>query len=651
MTVIAPEGEKFASVRAIEANGRNVSTLARPLSEASSRQAAIGVLLLFCALGIASSPLFDGSIDAETMRDEDCLLVRKNASYAKAYFLGPGFLDVFVDSLRSNTTASYWFPQPKDSAFLGFPFLDQSEYSSGPCAILDTPPTANSPSCIIMTGHEGGVSAYGLCRNGSEFISIHYLLLLVTPTDIGGLLSAGMWIESMREVVMVGLTSTPECVNGNKLTAYPNLSDLREMSGAFSRATTEHVNHWFDMMTLPHPVRQRLFYLVGKQDDRQGLVLPSRKRQSFDKIIAQNAYGSTLADKLEIEAPYASSNFVYVTLYRVAGADITLPRLQFTFAVAAQALALLVFFLSIAIRNTALNTYHLVHQILRLPTFMFIAVQLLYVLYYQIFDIAYIANSTDSEPLNAKKVVYSAGLGIIVLHQLDVRAAVSLWPKMTNNDTYYFVRILWMLVSLGLFLWSLTVRDASHYIVQTSPDCALGASECNVTRMFLFQHYVCLVMLLAHPVSYGIIQAMQWRRNPIEYVPADVRTSSDQETSFEHYACGGPLTDYYYYKTLIATTVEHPYKKHEYATCSKAVRDEGFVLLGGGCGLLVRAKDLYVVTLMRLVSRRLAGWINLSICVAYVHNDRVTAMRRISYQALWIACQRWDGRISYPDIG
>lgn len=167
------------------------------------------MLLLFVALGVASGPLFDGSFDAESMRDDDGLLVRKNASYAKAYFMGPGFFDKFVDSVRSNVTASQWSPQPHDSAFLGFPFLDQSELLNGPCAILDTSASANSPECIVMTGHEGGVSAYGLCRNGSEFVSIHYLLLLVTPTDIGGLLSAGTWVENMREVIMVGLTSPP----------------------------------------------------------------------------------------------------------------------------------------------------------------------------------------------------------------------------------------------------------------------------------------------------------------------------------------------------------------------------------------------------------------------------------------------------------
>lgn len=48
-------------------------------------------------------------------------------------------------------------------------------------------------------------------------------------------------------------------------------------------------------------------------------------------------------------------------------------------------------------RNGVLNTYHLVQQLLRLPTFTIIALQLVYVLYYQVFDIMYLCGNANSE--------------------------------------------------------------------------------------------------------------------------------------------------------------------------------------------------------------------------------------------------------------
>lgn len=658
MTKIASLDTQFDSASPTSPRGNaHPIALSLPLSEASRLQAIIGMALLFLALSITSAPLFNSSIDAEQLFDDGGLLIRKNASYAKAYLLGAGFFGSFADNVRSNVTAANYFPQISDTHFLGFPLLDQSEYSNGACAILDT--RHGSPECVLMTGHEGGVSAYGICRNGTEYVTIHYILILATPTDIGGLLSAGVWVESTREIALLGASSAPECVDGSKLQIGVDLTDIRELSGEFQRVTQDPKNRWFNIMRLPAPVRKLGFYVKSKLNEREGLTLPLKKRQSFDGIIAQNAFVATLSNKLEADAPYPNSKFLYVTIYRVAGADITLPRLQFTFAVAAQAFALLILFLLVAMRNSALNTYHLVHQVLRLPTFVIIALQLLYVLYYQLFDIAYLANSAKIGRLYFTKVLYSAGLAYILLHQLDVRSAVSMWPKMTNNDSYYFARIVWMLSSLGIYLWSLTVADPEHYVVRQSSMCALVASECNTVSMMLFQHYVCLGVLLAHPVAYGVIQIIQWKQNPHEYRPADRRSITDRATSFEAHACGGALTDYYYYNTLISTaslTFESTKtlsfdQMPEYMTCSKAVRDEGFVLLGGGCNVLVRAKDLYIIMLMRALPWRLAALVNLSIMVAYVHESRVQAMRRIGYQPLWLACQRWDGRIEYPDLG
>jgi hypothetical protein len=276
-----------------------------------------------------------------------------------------------------------------------------------------------------------------------------------------------------------------------------------------------------------------MFYLVAKVGTGQGLTIPSKKRQSFDKIIASNTFGATLADKLEIATPFEGSKYVNVILYRSAGAAIALPRLQFTFAVAAQALMLLVFLALINVRNGVLNTYHLVQQILRLPTFCIIAVQLMYVLYYQIFTMMYLCGNGNSElrGIYNKKLVYVAGVSFILLHQLDVRAAVSLWPKMANNDAYYFSRITWMIGSLAIVMWSLTEENPAHYIVTSSSACPQNASECNVAKDALMQHYVCLAIFIVHPIAYGLIQIVQYRQYRHEYEPADKR-APDQLTSF-----------------------------------------------------------------------------------------------------------------------
>eukprot|EP00644_Phytophthora_capsici_P004102 jgi/Phyca11/33954/gw1.107.3.1 len=394
---------------------------ARP-AEASRARVSLGIFLLYLALAITSAPLFDGSIDAEKVTDDIGTVVKKNASFAPAYFLGTGFFAAYSKAMRSNTTAISWYPQKesKPTSFLNFTFLDQSTFSNGACSILE----AGGPECIVMTGHQGGV-------------------ILVTPADIGGLVASGTWVENGRESVFVGLKKPPVCVNGDKLQIFPNLGDIRGMSGAFIPATKGPTIQWFDLMNLPISVRQQMFYLIAKEGTGQGLTIPSKKRQSFDKIITSNTFGSTLADKLEIATPYKGSKYVNFILYRIAGAAITLPRLQFTFAVAAQALVILGFMLIINVRNGVLNTYHLVQQILRLPTFLIIALQLIYVLYYQVFDIMYLYGNSNAalDDIYDKKIVYAAGICFILLQQLDVRAAVTLWPKMANNDAYYFSRM------------------------------------------------------------------------------------------------------------------------------------------------------------------------------------------------------------------
>ncbi|TMW61135.1 hypothetical protein Poli38472_013598 [Pythium oligandrum] len=653
---LAARGSVHAPIVAFASTGINVPFGARmaPLGEASRTQAVVGMLMLFVALGITSAPLFDSTIDTETLTDNSGFLVTKNASYAKAYFMGTGFLAALVTQFKTNKTAGDWFPQPTDKKFLNFPYLDPNVLglTTGACAILDTS-ASNPVECIIMTGHQGSVSAYGLCRNNTEFVAVQYLSGLVTPADIGGLVSSGTWVESTRESILVKLLKPPACVGGKKVEIYSNITALGIMSGPFTHADQGPTNQWFDVMHLPIHVRSRMKYLVSKVDNRQGLTLPFKKRQSFDNIIVQNTYGATLADKLEIAQPFTGSKYAFVTLYRIAGADITLPRLQFTFAVAAQVLMLLGFFLMVAIRNGPTNTYHFVHQILRLPTFCIIALQLLYVLYYQIFEISYLRTNAALVDIYRKKIIYVAGVGFILLHQLDVRAAVSLWPKMANNDSYYFVRIVWMLASLGVFLWSLTIKDMAHYTVATSSTCSLGASECNKTELLLFQHYVSIGVLVAHPLAYSIIQIFQWRLNKDEYIPLDTR-KSDQMTSFELRGCGGLLRDYYYYNTLICGPRVDGNGKllHEmrHLTCSKAVRDEGFVMLGG-CNTLIRAKDLCIVMLMKVMGVRMASTINLSIVVASIQEQRLATMRRVSYRSLWSISRHWDGRISYPHIG
>ncbi|KAL4106544.1 hypothetical protein PRIC1_004595 [Phytophthora ramorum] len=616
-------------------------------AEATRLHAALGIFLLYIALAVTSSPLFDGSIDAEKVTDDIGSVIKKNASFAPAYFLGAGFFDAYVETMKSNATAVSWYPQKenKPTSFLNFTFLQPSSYSNGACSILDP----SGPECILMTGHQGGVSAYGLCRNGSDFVSVQYIQILVTPADIGGPVASGTWVENGRESVFVGLKKPPTCESGNKVQIYPDITDIRGMSGAFVPAAAGPTIQWFDLMNLPKSVRTRMFYLVSKSGTGQGLTIPTKKRQSFDKIIASNTFGATLADKLEIATPFEGSKYVNVILYRIAGSTVTLPRLQFTFAVAAQALALLVFMLIVTVHNGALNTYHLVQQLLRLPTFCIIAIELVYVLYYQIFDIMYLCGNPNSDltAIYNKKIVYVAGVSYILLHQLDVRAAVTLWPKMANNDAYYFTRMTWMIGSLSIFMWSLTETDSDHYVVATSSTCPLSASECNLATGALMQHYVALTIFLLHPIAYGLIQIVHYRQYRHEYEPADKR-AADQLTSFEGYGCGGSLGDYYYYNTLV--THSKADGTTQSFTCSKAVRDEGFVLLGG-CDVLVRAKDLYLVMGMKLFTQQMASTINLSVVVAHINNGQLLPMRRVSYKSLYFVAKRWNGRISYPDIG
>jgi hypothetical protein len=392
-----------------------------------------------------------------------------------------------------------------------------------------------------------------------------------------------------------------------------------------------------------------MFYLVAKVGTGQGLTIPSKKRQSFDKIIASNTFGATVADKLEIATPFEGSKYVNVILHRVAGVTFSLPRLQFTFAVAAQALLLLAFMLLVTVRNGVLNTYHLVQQLLRLPTLCIIGIELVYVLYYQIFEIMYLCGKTNSEltVVYNKKMFYVAAVSYILLHLLDVRAAVTLWPKMANNDAYYFTRMTWIVGSLTVFMWSLTKSDTAHYMVATASTCSLSASECNEAKLALMQHFVVLAIFLVHPFAYGLIQLVQYRQYRHEYEPVDKR-APDQLTAFEGYGCGGPLGDYYYYNTLV--TQPRSDGTVQYFTCSKAVRDEGFVLLGG-CDVLIRAKDLYVIMAMRLFTERMASTINLSVVLAHIANGQLLPMRRLSYITLYFVAKRWNGRISYPDIG
>ncbi|TMW61134.1 hypothetical protein Poli38472_013597 [Pythium oligandrum] len=51
------------------------------------------------------------------------ILVKKNASYAKAYYLGAGFFTTFVKQMKNNVTSLNWYPQTTDTKFLNYAFL------------------------------------------------------------------------------------------------------------------------------------------------------------------------------------------------------------------------------------------------------------------------------------------------------------------------------------------------------------------------------------------------------------------------------------------------------------------------------------------------------------------------------------------------
>jgi hypothetical protein len=72
----------------------------------------------------------------------------------------------------------------------------------------------------------------------------------------------------------------------------------------------------------------------------------------------------------------------------------------------------------------------------------------------------------------------------------------------------------------------------------------------------------------------------------------------------------------------------------QFLTCSKAVRAEGFVLMGG-CDVLIRAKDVYIVMGMKLFTEKMASTINLSLVLAHIVNGHLTPMRRVSYITLY----------------
>ncbi|EEY64459.1 uncharacterized protein PITG_15680 [Phytophthora infestans T30-4] len=135
------------------------------------------------------------------------------------------------------------------------------------------------------------------------------------------------------------------------------------------------------------------------------------------------------------------------------------------------------------------------------------------------------------------------------------------------------------------------------------------------------QHYVGLVIFLVYPIAYGWYNIVNTGMSP--------------------------LGMYYYYNTLITQTREDGTLL--FLTSSKAVRDEGFVLLGGS-DVLIRAKDLYIIMGMKLFTEKMASTINLSVVLAHIVNGRLTPMRRVSYIALYLVSRRWNGRISYPGI-
>jgi hypothetical protein len=51
------------------------------------------------------------------------------------------------------------------------------------------------------------------------------------------------------------------------------------------------------------------------------------------------------------------------------------------------------------------------------------------------------------------------------------------------------------------------------------------------------------------------------------------------------------------------------------------------------------------------ICTKMASTINLSVVLAHIANGQLLPMRRVSYIALYVVVKRWNGRISYPDIG
>lgn len=615
--------------------------LTRP-ADVTSFQAAVGVFLLYAALAITSCPLFVGVINSETVVDNVGSIVTENASYAPAYFMGGGFFEAYVNAMSSNETASSWYPQLENNptSFLNFPFLDQAAYPNGACSILDE----TGPECILMTGDHRSVRAYGVCRNGSEFVSVQYVQVLVTPADVGALVASGNWAVNAYESVVVGLKQPPVCVNGNKLQVLPDINNILGLSGAFAPTRVGRLNYlWFDVMNLPTAIHQRMFYLDGKTSNGLGITIPSRQRHRFSTVVLSDVFGASLVDKLEIVAPFEGSKSVYVLVYRTTASTVYLPRLQFTYAVAAQTLLVLVGLLAVTVFNKVLNTYHLLQQLLRLPTFFVLSIQLLYVVYCQVFDIVYLGGNDNimKSAIYYNKLLYVAGASYLLLHQLDVRAAVTLWPKMANTDVYYVLRVFWMVISVVVFMASLAMKDP-----MLSP-CASDASECPDANTLLIQHYVGVAICMVYLIAFSVIQMIQYRCYPLEYASPDTRAPNEL-TSFEGLTCGNPLSSCYDYNTLVPITKQDG--TIQQLTCSKAVRDEGFVFLGG-CDVLIRSKDLHVIMGMKLLTKPMARILNLSIILAHTVDNQLMPLRRVSKIPLYLVAKRWNGQVSYPDIG
>ncbi|GMF12630.1 unnamed protein product [Phytophthora lilii] len=180
-------------------------------AEASQAKVSLGIFLIFLTLAVTSAPLFDGSIDAEKVKDDVGSVVKKNASYAPAYFLGKGFLNAYEEAMNSGVAAVKWYPQKEDSPtnFLNLTFLKPSTYSNGVCSILDS----DKPECILMTGNQGFVGAYGLCPMVPN-LSVYISCKCYKPLDIGGPVAAGTWVENGRESVFIGLKKPPTCEGG-----------------------------------------------------------------------------------------------------------------------------------------------------------------------------------------------------------------------------------------------------------------------------------------------------------------------------------------------------------------------------------------------------------------------------------------------------